>query len=372
MGNNAKIVPRQLYTQAGLPVPHNGKYSEPAATVAGTNPLKEGIRQNYRDIDKAQALRRFEWHNLPDGITSELMETVLYYKGQGAFFYVEELEKFFFLPYTLSAENGSTGLDEYGRFKSISPIPLAGGAVDENGKVKPLFPGRTYAVDYDVVLPEDLTYEHITEHAVIIRDYVTEGLSQFTVPREQKQEAIIDVMAECVPLMRTALVNGVGITGIKVHSQDEQVNVAAANDQIQNAAINGDRYVGIVNGLDMQEITDGRSTMLIDQYTRALASLDNIRVSAYGIPNGGVYEKAEHMLQDEQDLASGRNSLVFEDALSYREWGAAIINSIWDLDIWVEDKCSTLSALSADPFAAEQTTPQSNNKEATTNETDSQ
>ena len=170
--------------------------------------------------------------------------------------------------------------------------------------------------------------------------------------------------------MRTALINGVGITGIKVHSQDEQINVAAANDQVQNAAINGDRYIGIVNGLDMQEISDGRSTMLIDQYTRALASLDNIRVSAYGIPNGGVYEKAEHMLQDEQDLASGRNSLVFEDALAYREWGAAIINSIWDLDVWVEDKCSTLTALATDAFAAEQQpVPQSNNnKEAENND----
>jgi hypothetical protein len=250
MANNAKIVPRDIYTQAGLPLPYNGKYSEPAATVAGTNPLKEGLRGMYRDIDKAQATRRFVWHNLPQGITSDLVETVLYYKGQGAFFYIDELDKFFFLPYTLSARDG-TGLDEYGRYKSIAPIPLAGGAVDENGKTKPIFPGRVFDVDYDIVLPEDLTYEHLTTHAVIIRDYATNGLSQFTVPRVGKQEAIIDVMSDCVPLMRTALINGVGITGIKVRSQDEQVNVSAANDQLQNAAINGERYIGIINGLDM-------------------------------------------------------------------------------------------------------------------------
>lgn len=337
MANNAKIVPRDIYTQAGLPLPHKGKYSEPAATVAGTNPLKEGIRSMYRDIDKAQAIRRFVWHNLPAGLTSDLIETVLYYKGQGAFFYIEELDKFFFLPYTLATKNG-TGLDEYGRYKSITPIPLAGGAVDENGKVKPLFPGRIFDVDYDVVLPEDLTYEHLTNHAVIIRDYAPSALSQFTEPRAGKQEAIIDVMSDCVPLMRTALVNGVGITGVKVRSQDEQVNVDVANNQVQNAAINGQKYVGIINGLDMQELNDARSTMMIDQYTRALASLDNIRVSAYGIPNGGVYEKAEHMLQDEQDLASGRNSLVFEDALAWREHACLVINSKWPLGMWVEDR----------------------------------
>lgn len=337
MANNAKIVPRDIYTQAGLPLPYKGKYSEPASTVANTNPLKEGLRSMYRDIDKAQATRRFIWHNLPQGLTSDLIETVLYYKGQGAFFYIDELDKFFFLPYTLASRDG-TGLDEYGRYKSIAPIPLAGGAVDENGKTKPLFPGRIFDVDYDIVLPEDLTYEHLTTHAVIIRDYTTNGLSQYTEPRVSKQEAIIDVMSDCVPLMRTALINGVGITGIKVRSQDEQINVASANEQLQNASINGDRYIGIINGLDMQEIADGRSTMLIDQYTRALASLDNIRVSAYGIPNGGVYEKAEHMLQDEQDLASNRNSLVFEDSLAYREDACDIINSIWGLGVWIEDR----------------------------------
>lgn len=365
--SNAKMVPRNLYDQAGIPVPYNGKYSEAAATVATTNPLKEGIRTIYRDIDKAQAVRRFEWHNLPDGLTSDLIETVLYHKGQGAFFYIDELEKFFFLPYALSAKEG-TGLDPYGRFLQITPVPLAGGTVDKDGNAKPWIPGLELTVDYDVVLPEDLTLDHFTKHAVIIRDYTPAALSQTTLPRCSKQEAIIDVMSECVPLMRTALINGVGITGIKVRSQDEQINVDVANDQVQNAAINGERYIGIINGLDMQEISDGRSTMLIDQYTRALASLDNIRVSAYGIPNGGVYEKAEHMLQDEQDLASGRNSLVFEDALAWREWGAAIINSIWDLDVWVEDKCSTI----ANTFPMQEepnTTVNNTEKEGTDNDT---
>lgn len=370
MANNAKIIPRDIYTQAGLPLPFNGKYSEPAATVAGTNPLKEGIRTIYRDIDKAQATRRFIWHNLPYGLTSDLIETVLYTKGQGAFFYIDELDKFFFLPYALAAKDG-TGLDPYGRYLQITPVPLAGGTVDKDGNAEPWIPGLVLDVDYNIVLPEDLTYNHLTNHAVIIRDYTPVALSQFTAPRIGKQEAIIDVMSDCVPLMRTALINGVGITGIKVRSQDEQVNVAAANDQLQNAAINGDRYIGVINGLDMQEIADGRSTMLIDQYTRALASLDNIRVSAYGIPNGGVYEKAEHMLQEEQDLASGRNSLVFEDSMAYRQDACDIINSIWGLGVWVEDRGAQQNDLFMSP-ESDDTQINNNNQEDTTNETNEQ
>lgn len=250
MGNNAKIIPRSLYEAAGLNVPYKGKYSEPAASVVNDNPLKDGIKRIYEDIDKAQAIRRFEWHNLPQGLTSELIETVLYHRGQGAFFYIEELDRFFFLPYTLAATDG-TGLDPYGRYLQITPVPLAGGAVDKDGKAEPWIPDLVLDVDYEPVLPEDLTIDHILKHAVIIRDYTPSALTQFTIPRAEKQQPIIDVMAECVPLMRSALINGVGVVGVKIRNADEQINIDCANDQVQNSAINGKRYVGLVSELEM-------------------------------------------------------------------------------------------------------------------------
>ena len=111
---------------------------------------------------------------------------------------------------------------------------------------------------------------------------------------------------------------------------------------------------------------------MIDQYTRALASLDNIRVSAYGIPNGGVYEKAEHMLQDEQDLASGRNSLVFEDALAWREQACLVINSIWPLGVWVEDRGAQQMDAFTSPGGNTETNTTNNNEGGTANGTDEQ
>ena len=51
----------------------------------------------------------------------QLLERILYYRGQGAFFYMESLEKFFFLPFALDGE-----IDVYGRYTGITPLPFNG------------------------------------------------------------------------------------------------------------------------------------------------------------------------------------------------------------------------------------------------------
>lgn len=326
-----KIIPGDLYAQAGLPIPYNGRYSaEPASTAAPTNCLKEGMRNSFRAMDKQDAVNRYIWRNLPNGLTGQLIEEVLYHKGQGIFFYLKETDKFYFLPFALAAENG-TGLDPYGRFLTVTPVPLAGGTVDKEGNAKPWIPGRVFEVAYDVILPEDLKLSDLTDRAVILRDYTPPTVSRTCIPRAQTQEGIIDIMSDTIPLMRTALINGVGATGIKVQSQDEQVNVEIANAQVQNAAINGSRYIPIINKLDMQELSNAAGSLDSENYMQALQSLDNLRLSLYGIPNGGVFAKNAHMLQSEQNMAGGAVGLVYEDGLTLRETFCDIVNSIWPL-----------------------------------------
>lgn len=360
----AKIIPGDLYTQAGLDTPYNGRYS-PAATTTDENPLKANMRTIFQDIDKADAVNRFTWGNLPDGLTGQLLEEVLYHKGQGAFFYIEALDKFYFLPYALEAKEG-TGLDPYGRFLSITPVPLAGGTVDKDGNAKPWIPGLTLDVDYDVVSPDELTIEHITNHAVILKDYTPAALTQTCIPRVTKQQGFIDIMSDCVPLLRTALINGVGITGIQTHASDEQINVDLANYQVQNAALNGHRYIALLSELQMQEIASPHGAVNAENYTRALQSLDNLRLSTYGIDNGGVYQKTAHMLQTEQDMAGGAVGLILQDGLTKRQFFCDIVNSIWGLGIWC-DVSETVSGTdkNLDGELSDQTEPQTPAQEKT-------
>ena len=272
----AKMIPRELYEQAGMEVPYNGKYSSAATTATNTNPLKEGMRQIFKDIDKQDAVNRYVWGNLPSGITGQLLEEVLYHRGQGAFFYLDTLNKFFFLPYALSAKDG-TGLDPYGRFLNITPLPLAGGTVDKDGNAKPWLPGKVFDVAYDVILPEELTIDDLKNKAVLLQDYTPSALTRTCTPRATKQEEIIDVMADTVPLLRTAMVNGVGVVGVKIQSADEDVNIQMANYQVQNAAINGTRYIGLLTKLDMEEMANASGALDTENYMRALQSLDNLR-----------------------------------------------------------------------------------------------
>ena len=58
--------------------------------------LVDSIKGVVSVIDRQDAVNRYEWYNLPKGITSELIERVIYYKGSAIFFYMAENNRFYF------------------------------------------------------------------------------------------------------------------------------------------------------------------------------------------------------------------------------------------------------------------------------------
>ena len=58
--------------------------------------------------------------------------------------------------------------------------------------------------------PEEATVENVMDSCVILRDY-SQQISQTILPRSTVNESILNVMAECIPLMRTALINSTGV-----------------------------------------------------------------------------------------------------------------------------------------------------------------
>lgn len=112
---------------------------------------KSEIKKQLRILDEQDAVNRFTWYNLPSGLNSRLMERILYYKGQGMFFKLQE--KFYFLPYAL---DGS--IDVYGRFTDVTPLPFNGKA-SSDGKDKPWITGLRRKVLYDVQMPEEFISE---------------------------------------------------------------------------------------------------------------------------------------------------------------------------------------------------------------------
>lgn len=297
---------------------------------------KADIKKQLRILDEQDAVNRFTWYNLPPGLNSRLMERILYYKGQGMFFKLQD--KFYFLPYAL---NGS--IDVYGRFTEVTPLPFNGSTKTAEGKELPWIPGLKRKCLYDIELPEDYIskdgeilvdkiLETQAESCVLIKDY-TEQISQTNISRQILQDPILDVMADMFPFMRTALLNSTGIQAMRVNSQDEYANVEAASRSINRAALEGKKYIPVVGNVDFQELTNGQ-VIKSEEFLLAMQSLDNYRLSLYGLDNGGLFQKKSHMLEAEQSMNSGNTGLVFKDSLQCRQDACMIINSVWGLDMW--------------------------------------
>lgn len=293
----------------------------------GSN-LKTDIKKTLRIIDEQTAINRFKWSNLPQGLNSQLLERVLYYKGQGAFFYMQANNKFYFLPYALDGT-----IDVYGRYMGITPLPFAGGTTQADGKEKPWIQGLLKIPQYDILL-EEVTEDILENSCVLLKDYSPQ-YSELIIPRQILNDPILDVMSECVPFMRTALIAGTGIKGMRVDDADQQREVENAAASITDAALNGDMFVPIVATVDLQELTT-QNLSKSEEYMLALQSLDNYRLSTYGIENGGLFQKKQQMLQSEQEMNGGNVGLVYKDSLETRQHFCNIVNSIWGLNIWCD------------------------------------
>jgi hypothetical protein len=314
--------------QTGLPI------------KAGDNQInsigKADIKKQLRILDEQDAVNRFTWYNLPPGLNSRLMERILYYKGQGMFFKIDD--SFYFLPYALAGT-----IDVYGRFTEVTPIPFNGSTKAKDGKELPWIPGLKRKCLYEVELPEDyisktgeILVDKILEaqdtSCVLIKDY-TEQISQTNISRQILQDPILDVMADMFPFMRTALLNSTGVQGMRVNSQDEYANVEAASRSVNRAALEGKKYIPVVGNVDFQDLAGGEVGKA-EEFLLAMQSLDNYRLSLYGLDNGGLFQKKSHMLEAEQSMNSGNTGLVMRDSLQCRQDACTIINSVWGLDMW--------------------------------------
>ena len=291
---------------------------------------KEDIKKFLRLIDEQDALNRYVWYNLPCNITGQELERMLYYKGQLCFFYDKNLEEFFFMPYALDGT-----IDFYGRYNTIHPVPMTSGTDDKGSKAQ-----AQYLADlklqcvYGINTIEDLTVEEASKTAVLLYDY-SKQLSQTIIPRQLINDPILDVMAECIPMMRTSLIASSGVKGMRVQDADQEQNVDDGNRKLQEGALTGRPFIPIVGTVEFQELTDG-NVAKSEEYFLAMQSLDNLRLSGYGIDNGGLFEKKAHELQTEADINGGPVGLVLQDGLTIRQNFCTIANSIWNLGIWCE------------------------------------
>ncbi|MBO7695266.1 MAG: hypothetical protein J6T10_21800 [Methanobrevibacter sp.] len=339
--NNAKLPDIETFIKAGI----DPRTRLPLKMVQGKpDRLPTDILALLRIIDEQDAVNKGTWFNLPSGITSQELERLLYYKGQLCFFYMKDLDKFFFMPYAL---DGS--IDFYGRFNRIHPIPFSEGTEGEDKKPinsalnrmienqrNVLSQMKLTCVYEPVLYEEDIKkYDMMNTCCVLLHDY-TKQLPQLIVPRKNLQEPLLKVMADLIPYMRTALISSTGISGIKVQDADEALSVEEGALEVETAAKTGKIWVALQGKIDFQELTSKGMSNAPEQFMLAMQSLDNLRLSTYGIDNGGLFEKKVQELNAEAAINGGPIGLVQQDYVSIRQNFCNIVNSIWGLGIWYE------------------------------------
>lgn len=298
--------------------------------------LKYNARRIFRIIDEQRATNRYRWFNLPEGITSQELERLLYLKYSLVFFYFKELKKFYFMPYALDGT-----IDFLGRFNTVHPVPMTSGAEKEEQtkeykqKAALLSTLKLNVVKDVVVRTEDITEELLTKSGVIVRDY-TNQIGQLGEPRYLLNDPLIELEADCLCFMRTNLLLGTGIQGLRVSDADAASEVDEFASQLYNNALNGNPYSAITAKVELQEIQPN-STMKASEFSLAIQTIDNMLLSTYGLENSGVYEKKAHILESENAVNYSNNALVNQDGLSWRQHFAMVANSIWGLRIWVEE-----------------------------------
>ena len=327
------------------------------------DPMFEGIGKTLADIDYQQYLTRFRWNNLPEGIDSELFERIMYYSGSAMFFYIKELDRFYFLPYGMSGEGTETGIDFYGRYNRLKPYSFNGstdGHGEEKGNGKRSKADiylstqiRDNIKDIPMVESEEQAKKIYEGGAVICWDH-TPGLAYYQNSRNRAAKPYIDYLIKVLIQTKSALINA---SGFNLFAADGEQD----NDimQLQIDAINKDREFGklaavISKSLGAIENLQSNAPAAMQDFWASLQSVDNLRLKSMGISNDGVQQKSQYQNIQEQAMDISDSMQVYWNSFLERIKFAAIVNSIWGLDIYPEPLLIHIPEKTEDPSMADE------------------
>ena len=330
-------------TKRSLNIPVKGKSRYQYAE----DPMFDRLGKSLKSIDYQQFVTRFRWKNLPEGLDSELFERILYFSGSAMFFYIPELKRFYFLPYGMSGEKTQTGIDFYGRFNRLKPYSF-NGSTDGSGEQeagKRLSQADIYLStqirdnikDIPLVKTEEEAKKIFEEGAVICWD-MTPGLAYYCPARNRVSQDYIRYLVKVLIQTKSALINA---SGFNLFAADKS---GESNDdimQMQLDAINADRERGklsaVVSSLlgEIQNLQSNAPAAIADFWT-AFQSLDNLRLKSMGVSNDGVIQKSQYQNYAEQSMDIDGSMQVYINCFMERIKFAAIVNSIWGLNIMPE------------------------------------
>lgn len=328
--NNAKLPDLNTLIQAGI----NPRTGLPYKMVSSA-PLKDEIRKNLRIKDEQTAVNRYEWGSIPFELSSSEIERFIYYFGTLVAFELEGV--YYLMPYALDGT-----IDFYGRFNRVHPVPFSTG--NDAKKQAQLLS----TIKLDIVKSKDSSFTD--SPGVIINDY-TPQRSDSIFPRALLIDSVLDMEATMLPYMKTALMNSTGIVGVVVNDSDENDDVEEASNSIDSHAIAQKPWIPLLRRLDRQDLTSS-GVGKAEDFAMAMQTVENFRLSLYGLDNSGLFTKKEHT-NDSEVALNATADFPLQDGLLQRRHFCDIFNKVFGTDLSVKISKSASQPRNENPLHAD-------------------
>ena len=316
----------------GNSIDQNGNAVTP--NLLNKNLSYDSLFNIMREQNKIETIERYMWVNVPFGLTADIIERLLFYRGKGVFYFNDKVGKFQFLPFAL---NGV--IDEYGRYTKCNTLPFTGVDTDEKKKKK------TQSLVYeDLELVYDLPYDEETFNKInqqktfgIILNDSSLSISQQPIIRYNYVKPVLHMMATIMQIIHTAMFGNADHNLLQIENEGELDSVKSQIEAINQDILRGNRFTPIVGKLPITPLKTTNSADLEGLFN-TFNSLNNFLKSITGVANAGVFDKKAHLLQDEQKLNGSNADDIYYNGLRLRQEFCLMVQAYYQYPIWCESK----------------------------------
>lgn len=265
-----------------------------------TNPKVQNYINAMTDYDVQQCCSRYQWEGLPDGLTSWLLELMLYHKTTLAGKIVGGI--LYILPYTIV-----DGPNVYGVPSRIQTVTYNGVNIgDESIHGDPL-PVNVYGVPAE------------NPTAVILYDRIpTYSQSGAGLPRSILDRQLIELQADILGRIEQNLETA--CFKLVFECDNEKQANQLDQDISKNLRVGKSYIIRIKDSIQGKEGTPYQTGVQLETQTlvECWQSINSIRTGLSGIRNGGAFEKKERAVQAELSSDSIQSDIVLNNGLEMR------------------------------------------------------
>lgn len=340
----------------GNAIDQNGNTVTPNPTRYNLN--YDSLFAIMREQNMVETLERYMWTNIPFGLTQDLIERLLFFRGKGVLYFNDKVEKFQFLPFAL---NGV--IDEYGRFTKCNTLPFTGVDEEDVAKNKGSKKKMQTLVYEDLEIVYDLPYNEETfkmaknkKTVGIILNDNSLAVSQQPIIRSNYVKPVLHMMATLMQIINTAMYGNADHNLLQVENESELESINQQINAINFDILRGRRFTAVVGKLPITPLKTSNTANLEGLFS-TFNSLTNFLKSITGVANSGVFDKKAHLLQEEQKLNGSNSDDIYYNGLRLRQEFCLMVQAYYNYPIWCESKRGMTEAQSENMATGETSDP---------------